>query len=295
MKLISIGLMKDVEEIKAKLQKDCIVLSQQGFRVVIDEVHKGNLTFLDCNIIEGELSFRSYELIKGLLKTYVAKILAEYILFQEEQNLIRGILTSQYNYLSEEEQQLIFEKIVKKVQDNQCEFHPYYTNVLDSLHDYLGNNHELIVEGFIHFRLKDYRDSLARIVELVAEDFMTELEYKEFVRILRYFVDVQKPKIDEVHVVLREGNAFAILDSLGKDINHYCFDNVDVNCQGEANKEDLLVTALITIAPYSIVMHCTCNEKNTIETIKNVFADRVVVCSGCDVCHTDYLEISSPK
>jgi hypothetical protein len=54
----------------------------------------------------------------------------------------------------------------------------------------------------------------------------------------------------------------------------------------EMNYEDLLVSALITLAPKEVVLHIK-NEgqyDNTVTTLKNVFSNRVMVCMGCDLC-----------
>ncbi|RYD06895.1 hypothetical protein N752_01845 [Desulforamulus aquiferis] len=54
----------------------------------------------------------------------------------------------------------------------------------------------------------------------------------------------------------------------------------------EINYEDLLISALITIAPNKIVFHTNLQDQpeTTMETIKSVFAGRVSECSGCTLC-----------
>jgi len=54
----------------------------------------------------------------------------------------------------------------------------------------------------------------------------------------------------------------------------------------EINYEDLLISALITIAPKNIVLHYQgdCGKSATIDTIKGVFTGRVLECAGCSLC-----------
>lgn len=302
MKLLSVGLNGTTDEIRARLQKDCVTLSQEGFCVAIDEINKGSYTFLGCNIIEGELSFRNYERIKNLLKHYVAQILAETIVLQEEKTLIHKIIERNYNYLNEEERGIVYDNTFKMLKNNNGLFAGFSCNerreqILSKLLEYLDNHHELVVEGFINFRLKDYKEQLIQVVDKAVDDLMMELEYKEFIRVLRYFVEVQEPKVEEVHVVMSNSGTFKILDSVGKTINNQYLENFATQSADEINYEDLLITALITIAPYNVMLHCAnpAKARDVMETIKNIFDGRVVICPGCDICNAEYLGGYIPK
>ncbi len=67
--------------------------------------------------------------------------------------------------------------------------------IVRKLMDYFENTDSLILDGFVNFRLKDYMKDLEEIVDKAVDDFLMEREYKEFIRLLRYFVDIQEPKI----------------------------------------------------------------------------------------------------
>jgi hypothetical protein len=51
----------------------------------------------------------------------------------------------------------------------------------------------------------------------------------------------------------------------------------------DVNYDDLLISALITIAPARIVLHFQ-DERNVIGTIQDVFIERVALCQGCSLC-----------
>jgi len=299
-KLLSVGLTGTTDDIRARLQKDCITLKQEGFRVAIDEMNKGSYTFLGCNVIEGELSFRNYERIKSLLKNYVASILAEIIIGREEKRLVEKTVNSNYYYFSAEERKVIFDNAMKAL-DNDSEMYTEFNlssrrkKVFDQILEYLETQHELVLEGFINFRLKDYKKRLTDIVDNAVDDFMMDLEYKEFIRVLRYFVDIQEPKVEEVHVVISEYGSYKILDTSGKIVNNKELDSFVAESINEINYEDLLVTALISIAPYNIMLHSfdRNSAEHIVETIKNVFDGRVALCGGCHMCSKDKVVIQS--
>ncbi len=288
MKILSLGLSSAPDEIRARLQRYCRALVQEGFRVAVDESSKGNYTFLGCNIAEGELSFRNYEHVKNTLKVYVAQMLADYIVAHEEKNLIRKIVNHNYYYFSENERAAICDNVLKLLDDASGDFgYTDRTNrILTKLKDYFDIHHELVLDGFLSFRLKDYRDRLTEIVDKAVDEYMLDMEYKEFIRVLRYFVDVQETQIEEVHIVLGDGDAFRISDERGRNIHNQYLESVMLGNE-EINYEDLLISALITIAPRTVMLHfCSEHGKthSAVDTIQKVFAGRVSVCRGCSLC-----------
>jgi len=60
----------------------------------------------------------------------------------------------------------------------------------------------------------------------------------------------------------------------------------------EINYDDLLISALITIAPKHLTLHGseeTLAQEN-IETVRHVFLERVSTCTGCSICKEDWQE-----
>lgn len=297
MKILSLGFCGAADEIRARLHQDCRSLLQEGFRVAIDESSKGGYTFLGCNIAEGEMSFRNYERVKSMLKNYVAQMLAEHIVIREEKTLIRKIVNRNYYYFSEQERAAIYDNSLKLLNSeghNDFSYTVRLNRILAKFQEYFDIHHELVLNGFIAFQLKDYRDRLSEIVDKAVDEYMMDMEYKEFVRVLRYFVDVQETQVDEAHIVLGDGDTFKIRDSRGRSIHNQYLETLMIRSD-EINYEDLLISALITIAPRTITLHfasVSAKAPAVVETIKNVFAGRVEVCCGCKLCMT---EISTPE
>lgn len=291
-KLLSVGLKDATDELKERLQADCKMLIEDGFRVAIEEFCKGSYRFIGCNVIEGELSFRSYERIKQSIKMHVAKVLAELIILREEKKLVTKIIDQHYYYFNWEERQRIYENTLRLLNCNTGAIEDFgftarRNKILGKITDYLNTHHELILEGFINFRLKEYRDKLNKTVDKAVDEYMQELEYKEFIKVLRYFVDAQEPRIEEVHVVVVDSSTYKILDSKGKAISNQYLETYVLQTEEEINYEDLLITALITIAPYNIMLHVPTTAvatQNVIGTIQHIFEERVILCSGCELC-----------
>ncbi len=265
--------------------------------MAVDESSKGKYSFLGCNIAEGELSFRNYERVKNTLKNCAARILADHIVTREEKTLVRKIINRNYYYFSEQERGAICDSALKLLDSEGCSDFGQSTRrnrILVKLQEYFDLHHELVLEGFIAFRLKDYRDRLSEIVDKAVDEYMMDMEYKEFIRVLRYFVDVQEAQVDEVHIVIDGGDTFKIRDSRGRNIHNQYLETLMIRSE-EINYEDLLISALITIAPQTVMLHFAAVPGKThpvVETIQNVFAGRVVLCRGCKLCKS---EISAPE
>lgn len=297
MKLLSIGLSGPVDEIRVRLQKDFATLSLEGFQVAVDEYIKGHLTFFGCHVTEGELSFRNYERMKAMMKNYIAKTIADVIVYKWEQDIVRKIINNTYYYFTEEERNVIYENAFKILNAEDLPMgsgHPSGRRnyILVKVCEYLEDHHEIILDGFINFRLKEYRVELLDAIDKAVDDFMMDREYKEFIRLLRYFVDVQEPRVEEVHVLVQANGLFRILDSCGKTINNQYLEGFVVeNAEIELNYDDLLISALITIAPQNVTLHGP-NVKQTcevIDTIHSVFDGRVCICEGCELCKREIM------
>jgi putative sporulation protein YtxC len=159
--------------------------------------------------------------------------------------------------------------------------------IVRKLLDYFESTNSLILDGFVNFRLKDYIKDLEEMVDKAVDDYLMDREYKEFIRLLRYFVDIQEPKLDTIHVIANYNCNYMLLDQSKKEITNECIQEfINEISEGEINYDDLLVSSLITFAPRKIVIHCDGHIKNKelLETIKSVFVGKVLLCNGCELC-----------
>ena len=294
MKLISLGLSDSIDDVRAKLQQDCNLFQREGYQIVIDQLQAGKYTFLNCSILEGEISFRNYERIKNLLKLYVAQILADLVVHREEQNVLRRMIRFGYDYLSLEEQEEVLVKAMSILAETDPEAREYHlpirrSRVFSRILEYLDMHNELVLDGFIRFRLKDYGQVLNRVVEKAVDNYMSDIEYQEFVKVLRYFVNVQEPRTGEVHVVVDRSANISIFNSEGQALSEANGEHFVAQSADDSNGQDLLMSALITIVPCVIMFHFYDRKTNAslVNTVKDVFDDRVIVCEGCHICNAE--------
>ncbi len=279
---ISIGARQNIDGLRTTLNSQLALFT--GMEVQLAEQEVGGFTFIDCNPTRS-----SDNLAERIFKHYLANAIAEIILGNWENGLINKELRLHHQYFSDQERAVISEKVLKVL--NNCGGpvtyrHSRKTRIAQKIRDYLEIHDKLILEGFIRFRLKEYYSELQAAITVAVDEFVMEKEYLEFIRLLRYFVDIQEPKIETLHVLVKSSGGFQLYDQDNNLVNNDYLDGFVADMvDNEITYEDLLISALITIAPRFVVLHVTAKrESETIRTIRNVFGDRVSYCQGCSLC-----------
>lgn len=142
------------------------------------------------------------------------------------------------------------------------------------------------IDGFILFRLKGFNLFIDLVIDKGVEEYTAEKEYREFIKILQYFVESQETKYDLVNIVFQD-ESYELLDKENKRIDNNFFDEVIAELDSVSiSEDDLLISSLIVLSPQNIVIHL--DEKNSgrdvIKIVTDVFKDKVYFCLGCEKC-----------
>jgi len=141
------------------------------------------------------------------------------------------------------------------------------------------------IEGFLRFRAQEYKNEVNKAVEFAIDEYVVEKEYLEFIELLKHFVDSQKPRLEYLHVGMTSQGKFHLYNKDGVKVTHQFLEDYQLDNVNELGYEDLLVSALIAVAPREITLHIRYEGfKDTLETIRNVFGNRVHDCKGCSLC-----------
>jgi len=293
MRFLSIGVNKRADDVVEHLTNELKQLKSDNIDYTVNEVNSDGSTSIICSINDDRLlnekSVQSYD----TLTVHVSNALADYIIKQYEDKLISRIINSNYCYFNSNEKKEIQSLALRIIRNDDKNFLNSLFQIrrrniiIRKLLDYFEGSDSLILDGFVNFRLKDYMKDLEEVVDKAVDEFLMEREYKEFIRLLKYFVEIQDPKFNVIHVIVGYDNKYILLDENKMEITNECIQEfVNEISEGEINYDDLLVSSLITLAPRKIILHSTGQFKNKelLETIKNVFSGRVSICTGCDIC-----------
>ncbi len=218
------------------------------------------------------------------LKRMLSFSLADLITGEYEKKRLSDIINAHHSYLAGEERREVLRHASLAMQSLPPTERTHY--IEDKLYTFLKDSEVLSVEGFVNFRLKEYKERLSTAAEEAAAVYMAEKEYEEFISLLKYYVYMQPARMQLLHVVIGPEGAFRLYDSAFKDVTKRMKDEIKNEDTGMLSSDDLLVSLLITLAPQKIVLHRAENfqNKNVPETVFKVFGKRVRFCDTCALC-----------
>lgn len=294
MNLLSVLAERSANKIQEKIQPILESFYNEGIDVEERIYYIEPFYYLNYSVtIENIKNYPPNDFI-NIFKFCVANALYEYIRDCEEPSLIQHIISTDYCYFDVKERLEIYRNSLDILKEENIDrFLPRdgavnsKSKILQSLTDYLSNNNEINLSGFILFRLKDYLIELNETIEKAVEDFLVDKEYNEFIKLLKYFVDIQESKSDIVHVVFDEETKFKLYDQHNRLLNNDYIKNVAIELsENNINQDDLLISALITMAPSEIIVHKISILKSSeiIKTLEKIFPDRIHCCNSCEWC-----------
>lgn len=292
--LLSIGYSKNNNSLYDRFKELCDYLKTKGCNIAIVENDIANMHYLKCILKDTEKDINNFENCRDIFYSYSSNIIYSIISSEYETELVERLLKENYNYLDPQDYSEIRDRCMAVISGSGM----FTTqglmfnigrrnNILKKIDDFLSESSEMILDGFITFRLRDTNSELNEVIEKITEDYVMEKEYSEFIRLLKYFVEIQESKYDEVNLMILSDGNFKIEDNNSKDITDVFFEDFcSDSIEGDINKHDMLISALITNAPNKIVVHGANNDKisELIETIKSIFLERLTICPGCDKC-----------
>ncbi|HWQ76310.1 MAG TPA: putative sporulation protein YtxC, partial [Syntrophomonas sp.] len=223
----------------------------------------------------------------------VSEFLAEHILHDWEDRMVRREISKRVRHIESQDQEVILRKAIEFLQHcnsndsiNLLFNYGRKNKISHKIMDHIYSHDKLVIEGLINFCMQDYLNELRFAVDLACEELNNEKEYNDFVKLLRYFVDNQTPRTREVNLLMDKDGLFFLWDGDGVDIdekiiNYYSNEML----YNDISLDDILVSILITISPRRIILHNTANENSEpVKIIRQVFGERIRDCTGCERC-----------
>lgn len=278
-------LIGDINELKEYLKS-------KGILIGISESIVGEMQFIKIFCSEEEYNDK----IVNTFNLYMANILYKIAVCEFYDRDMMNFLNDTYFFLKPDEirdveilsmRMLIGEDL--NIDDCSIYCMNRKNNIINKIISCLKENDEININGFITFRMRELREDIDFIIDKVVEKYMVEKEYSEFIKLLKYFVEIQDSKLETVNIIIDPNGKYFIRDKDGNDMLREFLNELSGEKITENNLEDLIISGLITNAPKSINIHGVqnCINKEIIDTINNVFADRVHICEKCELCKSN--------
>lgn len=256
---------------------------KNNIRMGMSESIDNNIHFV--NVICRDEDYN--ENIENKFYYYLSEVLYKYTATEFCSKKLENKLKSTYFFLGDDEIKDVKHKCIQTmlkdipVNDNGIYFINRKNQIIQKINDCIKENHEININGFVTFRTKEIENEFDVIIDKIVENYMVEKEYDEFIKLLKYFVDIQESKIDELNIYVDKYGNYLLKDKYGKDIENKIVEGLcDVKTTGAVSIDDILISGLITLSPKKIIIHSRDNFKNKelIETIEKVFESKVAFC-----------------
>lgn len=157
--------------------------------------------------------------------------------------------------------------------------------VMDAFHSFIRDGMTFDYESFIRFRLKPYKQCLQHYVEMAIDEYKLEQDYQSFVEHLREMLHQRYPLLETVHLFFNQ--QFALYDQRYRRVDEtaiYAHLDAALKSQISMDVSPSILVTLIGIAPKTLFLYTDEVDTGMIQTIQNVFQERVVICSArsCD-------------
>ena len=208
-----------------------------------------------------------------------------------EDKIIKDLIDLNYFYFSNEDKNVIIEEyklLLSKIPNSQKIYeqviYPYIQDYFSDLNvnDFKFKHKNMILTGFINFRLKKYIEWLEELISEAVNQFIIDKEYFKFVELLNNYVTSKIPNnltlnliyINSEGILLKNNGEFVKLEKFNSEyLSDITF-----------SKNDYILNTLVGMLPNKIVIHLISPRDQFIKTVELIFENKVEICKGCKLC-----------
>ncbi|MBT9176652.1 MAG: hypothetical protein DDT20_00973 [Firmicutes bacterium] len=286
MEVVSIGTTAPTYLLREILTQKLQCLVDEGVTVEVLETRGRSVNSISVMVDVAPESSFSFSELNHLGRQCTSAALADFLVEDWCQRKLAEIIQRDFGYFSAEERHKIELVTERLLQTGGLR----WSKLKDTIEEFLAYNRHINADGFLRFRMQHRLPELVETVSEAVDEFLVAKEYTEFIRLLRYFVDIQQPKLPLVHLVLTSEGRYSVCGADGESVKHESFERFsrEEECESDVTYEDLLISALITLSPARLILHAKCLQggRELKDTIRNIFEGRLIECDLCEMCNS---------
>ena len=173
-----------------------------------------------------------------------------------------------YTNIEEEEKKSIYIE-AQDIFDKKQDF--IKKTIYSKVYDFILDNDDLNLDGFLKFRMKDFISYIAIISDIALEEHLIKRDKREFLDSLKYFIEIQEDKMELLRITITKENHFILSDENGnylENLNNK--EMLNIAMEENLNSEDILISAIMTLCPKKIEILDNSNCKKSKELIDMV-------------------------
>lgn len=216
----------------------------------------------------------------------LSTLLSFLIIYEFEEDILKNIIYKNYFYFSKTERELILDNCFDIMVDSPEYSKTRFKSLFIIFKNYLYNNRNIFLNGFVNFRLNKYYEILNSVVDNAVNGFILEKEYQEFISLMRLYINSRKFGTSVVHIVYSKD--FTILLDENKNIieNSKTMSNTKFLSDISFSTNDHTLNILLELLPQKIYIHLIDNIIDEfINTLSLIFENRINYCTECNICN----------
>lgn len=176
----------------------------------------------------------------------VAQLITEVIIKFYQEKILRRIINVNYFYFDEFERKIILENCDECISQEEEEI---TETIFIGVQEYILEHRNIVVEGVANFRINEYIKILDNIVDMAVNKYIIEKEYREFINLLKVYVNSTSSKTDMLHLIYTNGESIL----LDKDKNiiqvDYNLNNAKYLSDITFSSNDIALNTLLSLLP----------------------------------------------
>lgn len=254
--------------------------------------------FQKMNIENTYVSQNQFKYYKNIIVHYTGKnesgfiyhlsdILTKCIMKFYEKNIVKRFINCDYCYFDAKEKSIIYDNCFDFLEDNNSnDFINRKEKIFSCLVDYISNHKFFILDGFVNFRLFEYNSIIEECVDTAVNKYIIDKEYREFIELLRGYINSQSPRTDTIHVIYSKSEPILMDEKQNIVVYDNQFEHPKYLSDISFSSKDYCLNALLNLLPKKIIIHMLVNEDEFVETLKLIFEKRLHICKECNICKT---------
>ncbi len=151
------------------------------------------------------------------------------------------------------------------------------TMIRSDLEQFLQQKDSFNISGYLRFAAPTVKRMMQRVLEEEYHRLEEELEQEEFVELLRFFVSIQPPLLEEAHLTIYQ-NHFTLTDEWGNDLRQIYLESLLEEEIADIGDNDLIMSILITLLPRTIYLRIQepPQSREFLLLLQQVFSEQII-------------------
>lgn len=219
----------------------------------------------------------------------VASITADIVVNFYEEKILKRIINVNYFYFETNEKNAIYNNCEEYIYEKKEEI---YESLFLGIKKYIENHRNIYLDGLVNFRLKNYVKNIDNIVDLGVNQYIIEKEYREFISLLKIYINSSVSKADLIHLIYLNGESTLLDEDKNIIKASDSVSGVQYLSDISFSTNDIALNTLLNILPKRIEIHIIDKEDEFVNTLKLIFEDKIRICNDCNICKTYRKNIS---